>query len=426
MTASPAPTRNLADAVAAYQVAGSPGKCARVIHVVERIDRQAVETWLLRMLRHARRRGIAVDWTFYCQLPEAGAMEEEALALGAKVIRSPVPIRHTVRFIRHLRSTLKRGDYAVLHAHHDLISAVYLVAAAGLPITRRITHIHNADEAALTSSRLKLALYRPILRTLCLVLSDAVVGISRHTLSTFLRGRAPRHGRHLVHYYGVDGSPFRNASGDRDKFRSGLGLAADTPILLFVGRMVSEKNPVFAVEVLAAMKTLDPRVAAVFVGSGPEEEAVIARAQRLGVADSVRLMGWRGDVAGIMTACDWFIHPRLEHQAEDRPLEGLGLVIVEAQLAGLRLLLSRAVPDDALLPEAVAAHLSLRQPAIDWARRAIELLRIDTPRREAMQAILASSAFDMDFALDDLVRMHDTGPRPDGVPETRQPAPAHR
>jgi hypothetical protein len=39
--------------------------------------------------------------------------------------------------IRALRVELQRGNYNVVHCHHDLLSAVYLLAAAGLPIGRR-------------------------------------------------------------------------------------------------------------------------------------------------------------------------------------------------------------------------------------------------------------------------------------------------
>jgi hypothetical protein len=45
----------------------------RVVHVVENLQRGAVENWLLRMLRHARAQGRALDWTFYCALGEPGA-----------------------------------------------------------------------------------------------------------------------------------------------------------------------------------------------------------------------------------------------------------------------------------------------------------------------------------------------------------------
>jgi len=90
----------------------------RVLHIVENLNRGAVENWLVRMLRHARARGIDVDWTFYCALPEAGVLDEEAAALGAGVLRSPFPIGQKVPFVRALRAELQRGK----PIDHDLAS----------------------------------------------------------------------------------------------------------------------------------------------------------------------------------------------------------------------------------------------------------------------------------------------------------------
>ena len=57
-------------------------KAPRVLHIVENLDLGTVENWLLRMLRHARAQGIAVDWTFYCALGQPGTIDNEARALG--------------------------------------------------------------------------------------------------------------------------------------------------------------------------------------------------------------------------------------------------------------------------------------------------------------------------------------------------------
>ncbi|HEY0283346.1 MAG TPA: glycosyltransferase, partial [Rhizomicrobium sp.] len=309
-------------------------RAPRVLHIVESLDRGAVENWLVRMLRHARARGTDIDWDFYCILPQPGTLDAEAASLGARVLFSPVPIGEKGAFVRALRAELRHGKYDVLHCHHDIISAVYLLASTGLPINRRIVHVHNADENVLTPSRLKQKLFREPLRRVCLGFADRIVGISNITLDTFLAGRARRPGRDVVHYYGIDPAAFRAASGDRSGFRRSLGFGEETRILLFAGRMVPEKNPLFALDVLAEMRRLDPAVAGVFVGSGSLDGALAARAAELGLSANFRALGWRGDVPDIMCCCDWFILPRPE-----QPMEGFGIAVVEAQLGGLRMLL---------------------------------------------------------------------------------------
>ncbi len=373
----------------------------RVLHVVENLNSGSVENWLARMLSHARKRGVDVDWTFYCAVGKPGAKDEEVRALGAGVIHSPVPIGRKWAFVHALRAELQRGKYDVLHCHHDLVSAVYLVAAVGLPISKRIVHVHNADESVLTPSVLKQFILRPVLRRTCLMMADCIVGNSNHTLDTFIAGRGRRTGTDLVHYLGVDSTRFEMAVGDRLKFRRDLGVADNARILLFAGRMVPEKNPVFAVDVLAEIRRLDSATVGVFVGAGSLEEAARRRCAELGVENTVRFLGWRDDVAEIMCCSDWFILPHPED-----PVEGFGLAIVEAQLAGLRMLLSRGILDDPLLPTASFRRLGLAEGPQVWAKAAMELLEQPASSRTAALAALRESPFDMDTALNDLVSLH--------------------
>ncbi|MGA9307581.1 MAG: glycosyltransferase, partial [Candidatus Sulfotelmatobacter sp.] len=356
---------------------------------------------LIRMLDHARKRKIEVDWTFYFIVEQSGAMDEKARALGARVIHSPVPIVRKASFVRALRMELRRREYDVLHCHHDIVSAVYLLAASGMRIRRRIVHVHNADEALPTSSRLKQRLYREPMRRVCLFVADRIVGISHHTLDTFLAGRARCPERDSVHYYGVDPTLFENVAADRAGFRRQLDLSQDALILLFGGRLVPEKNPVFVVDVLANLRCVTPRAVAVFAGAGSGEMNVLARARELGVEDSVRLLGWRNDLPEIMSCSDWFILPRPEH-----PVEGFGLAVVEAQLAGLRMLLSRGIPDDPLLPTANFRRLALSDGPKVWAKAAMELLNGPSPSRADALAALRVSPMDMDVALSLLCSLH--------------------
>ncbi|MBU6297928.1 MAG: glycosyltransferase [Alphaproteobacteria bacterium] len=371
----------------------------KVLHVIERLENQAVENWLLRILKHASKTGCALDWTLYCVVGKPGCRDEEARALGARIVYSPVPIGEKAVFMRALRRELASECYDVLHCHHDIMSAPYLLASAGLPLRKRIVHTHNADMGLPTNLRLKKMLVGEPFRRICLM-ADHVVGISHHTLDTMLAGKPRRPGRDLVHYYGVNPSSFA-ALADRAGVRGELGLCANAKILLFGGRIVPEKNPAFAVDVLAALRRHDANVVAVFAGAGSQEQSVRERARACGVEDAVHLTGWRQDLPRVMSACDWFILPRPEKR-----MEGFGLAVIEAQLAGLRLLLSRGIADDPLLPTARYRRLGLGDGADAWAAAAMELMAEPAPSVADAFAALKASPMDMDFALADLMRLH--------------------
>jgi len=376
------------------------GPPPRVLHVVESLDRGAVENWLLRMLEFAVSSGMPTNWTFYCT-NGPGALDARANAAGARVVHSPVPIGAKAEFMRALRAHLRRNPYDALHAHHDLTSGAYLLAAAGLPINRRIVHIHNADESLPTPNAIKQAVLRPALRRICLTLADRIVANSNHCLDSFLAGRKRRPNKDVVHYYGIDPAPFAGAKPDRAAFRRRHGFAEDARIVLFVGRMVPEKNPVFAVDVIAAMRGGDPRVVGLFAGAGSLEAGVRERAAALGVQSAITCLGWRSDTPELMAGSDWFILPHPEH-----PPEGFGIAVVEAQLAGLRLLLSLGVADDPLLSTAAVRRLSLQQRPREWATAALDLWSAPAPSREATLRAFHSSPMAMDRALGDLIRLH--------------------
>ena len=87
-------------------------------------------------------------------------------------------------------------------------------------------------------------------------------------------------------------------------------------------------------------------------------------------------------------------------------MEGFGVAIVEAQLAGLPMLLSRGILDDPLLPTASFRRLALSDGPMLWATAAMELLRDPVPSRAAALAALRASPMDMDQALAGLLRLH--------------------
>ena len=100
----------------------------RVIHVVASLDKASVEVWLLRMLGYAARIDVPVDWTL---LHGRRGNLDTARARSARRLLSTSSDRSEARVPVLL--PFAAGVYDVLHSHHDLVSAVYLLAAFGCP-----------------------------------------------------------------------------------------------------------------------------------------------------------------------------------------------------------------------------------------------------------------------------------------------------
>jgi glycosyltransferase involved in cell wall biosynthesis len=341
-----------------------------------------------------------MNWTFYCTHSEPGSLDWLAEQYGAEVMFSPVPIKKTIAFIASLRKVLAEGDYDILHCHHDLLSALYLVADVGLKKKRRFVHVHNADLEVATNRPIKRKVLRIIFRCVCGLLADKIIGISKHTIETFCKGCYFAQKKKTILYYGID-DPVRDRWLSREALRDQLGFPPGAKIVLFAGRIVPEKNPLYAVDVISEMNKIDPTVMGIFVGAGSEESAVQERIKSHFLDRSCKMLGWRDDVASVMSACDWFILPRPEN-----PMEGFGIAVVEAQLSGLRLLLSRGIADDPLLRSASYSRLPLDAGPKKWAEQALKMFRETAPSVDEARSDLIGSDFDMSKSLENLQRLY--------------------
>ncbi len=358
----------------------------KLIHVVENMHDQAVENWIFRIMRDSRDQYPGVHWTFYSALGKPGRLDDAVRELGGEVILSPVPIGETKGFMSELRATLLRGQYDVMHAHHDIVSAVYLLAAVGTRVRRRIVHVHNTAMDLPTPSKAKSAVVWEPMRRTCLTLADRIVGISNDALASMVLNNGPRKPRDTVVYYGIDTQRFRNPRRSPAETRSQIGVAGDARMILFAGRMTEYKNPTFVVDVLEQIASTDDKAVAVFAGVGPETDTVKTKAADCGLSDRVRIIGWRDDLPELMLAADLLLWP-----GQEVPKEGLGLGIVEAQAAGLPIIMSRSVPEDAVVISDLVKILPLPDGPSRWATEALRVLgSTHVSRTDALAQIEAS------------------------------------
>ena len=109
-----------------------------------------------------------------------------------------------------------------------------------------------------------------------------------------------------------------------------------------------------------------------------------AKAEALGIAEHVRFLGIRNDVAGLMQAMDVFVFPSL--------YEGLPVTMVEAQAAGLPCLISDKVPPECILTEGLVDVLPLSAEPEIWAEKILE--KKNLPRTDRRSEI-AAHGFDI-------------------------------
>ncbi|MBK8914009.1 MAG: glycosyltransferase [Phycisphaerales bacterium] len=268
-------------------------------------------------------------------------LEERFAEIGVAVWRcreSFVPGVFAGRFAAALRS---RPPFDVIHTHNSNFGAPALRTARRLGVPVRLAHYHN-----LTSGHANDPLRRMVEAWMARQVLQHATGICA-VAAGVLRARFgeamlrdPR-ARVIPAALTSENAPVD----DRAAARAALGIPADALVIGHVGRFVPQKNHAGLLDAAARVMKRDARVWLLLVGDGPLRGEVERRAAALEIAERCRFAGVRKDIGAMYAAMDLFFLPSRE--------EGLGVVLIEAQAAGLPVVASRlATTDDAIAPEA--------------------------------------------------------------------------
>jgi glycosyltransferase involved in cell wall biosynthesis len=122
----------------------------------------------------------------------------------------------------------------------------------------------------------------------------------------------------------------------------------------------SECNNIFLIDVFSELAKMNDKAVLLCAGEGELQESIEAKVARLGIGDKVKFLGVRKDTTRLYQAMDVFVFPSL--------YEGLGIVGIEAQAAGLKMVCSDGIPDIARITDGVNA-LSLQKEPYEWAKK---------------------------------------------------------
>lgn len=188
-------------------------------------------------------------------------------------------------------------------------------------------------------------------------------------------------GKIRVHYTGIDAGRFH--PGDRAAGRTRHGLPPAAPLLLSVGALIPRKGQALVIDALPAL----PGVHYALAGSGEMAADYRARAERLGVADRVHLLGpvANADLPELYRAADIVVMPSVS--------EGLANAWVEALACGTPLVISDAGGAAELVQSPQAGRIVERNSmAIADAVRSL----LATPQDPAVVAATLGGRFDWD------------------------------
>ena len=290
--------------------------------------------------------------------------EKELEALGGKAVKIAPPGLHSFRrddVDEYLSA--HRGEYAAIHLHLPYLASTFAPKARRYAIPKVFVHCHSSRFSLEHSGWRNRILNLPTRR-----LADRLIACGRDAGRVWYGEKAVKSGRVSILPNAIETERFRFDPARRAAARAALGLGEELTVG-HVGTLTTPKNHQFLLPVFAEIRRARPDAVLLLAGEGVLRPQVEEQIRALGLGGAVRLLGDRRDVPDLLQAMDLFLFPSLH--------EGLPVSVVEAQAAGLPVLMSAAVTDEVCVTGERIARLSLDEPPERWAERALALAALE-------------------------------------------------
>lgn len=370
----------------------------RILHIVGGMNTGGVETWLMHVLRHIDREKFQFDFLVHTTKP--CFYDEEIRSFGCRIIPCMHPSRLWI-YSQNFQHILKEyGPYDVVHSHVHRFSGFPLMLARHVGVPIRIAHSHTDATLSDGAARLLRKLYLYIVGWL--IRRHATIGLACSDLAAAnLFGKDwKRDPRWQVLYCGIDLELFTQAA-DSMEVRREFGISSDAFVLGHTGRFVGLKNHVFLLDIFAEVVRREPKAYLLLVGDGPLQDNIKQKAQNLGLSDRVIFAGMRSDVPRLMLGImDVFVFPSR--------YEGLPLVLIEAQAAGLPIVMSDVVSTEVIVVPELIRTLSLKDDVVTWAKVVVDSVKSRQFGSKSQQ-LIGSSKFNITHCIAELLNMYSLG-----------------
>ena len=354
-------------------------KPIRILHENVIMDPGGIEALIMNVYRHIDRELVKFD--FIVHRPDHAFYEDEIASLGGKIYRTPKfsPFPGGYQSFMHSVEKILREhpEYKVIHAHAEL-NLWPLMVAKKLGIPTRIAHSHNAK----TTVNLKYFFFlyeKAKIKKYCtdMFMCSTPAGNWTFGKDTVASGKV----KFIKNGIETEGFAF-NEQIRADKRRE-LGVG-DKLVVGHVGRFMQQKNHTFLIDIFQQIHKQNPNSVLVLVSDGRLMGEIKSKVNALGLGDSVMFLGNRRDVNELMQAMDVFLFPSL--------WEGLPLTGVEAQSAGLPVVMSDVITDEVCITKNIY-KMSLKEDANAWANKVLSVC--DGFKRYDTRQEVIDSGFDI-------------------------------
>lgn len=277
------------------------------------------------------------------------------------------------------------NNYDALHLHTEYWRSFFVEELAikyGVP--KIIIHSHNSDidvDGITPEERARLTRqHEAVKRQISPALATDFWACSRSAADWLFGEQIPSERiRYLPNAVLAEAYSYKAAV--RDLYRKQFDLAGCF-VVGHVGRFARQKNHAFLIEVFRGIADRMQNARLLLIGIGPLEDEIRERVRECDLTERVLFLGKRDDVHGLLQAMDVFVLPSR--------FEGLPIVLVEAQAAGLQCVASVQVTREA----DITGNVAFSPLEVEAWQEAILQIAAGYERK-CMDAVIKAAGYDL-------------------------------
>lgn len=348
------------------------------------VDYNGITDCILQYLRAMDRTGIQID--ILSTVSVNPKMERNFFEIGCHIYRIEYRKNNPILYVFKLANFVKKEKYDIVHAHGNSATLTFDMLGAFLGKCEvRIAHGHNTKCG---NDRLDKIL-RPLFYRVY-TLGMACGELAGNWLFQKKKYCILPNGRNLEVY--------KYNSNVRQQIQEKYGLD-NSLVIGHVGGFNEQKNQKFALEIFEELVKIRKDVKMVLMGDGALFQSIKESAERKGIDDRIIFTGSVGNISEMLSAMDIMILPSLH--------EGMPLVVMEWQAAGLPCIISDNITKECAVTELVH-YLPLSVGAKKWAEMIDQISKEKKDRKLSIwRDKLKAAGYDIEDNARDLKELYE-------------------
>lgn len=333
-----------------------------VLHIGTSGGRGGIESFIMNVCSHLDREKYQFSIIADC---EKAAIASEFERLGGKIYYIPSAVKDKLGYIQGLWRVLDKNKFDIVHIHKNSLAnpaALYLCYFKG--IKKIILHSHNTQPADVHGNIKAHKFFKKVTANMHLIR----LACSEKAAEWMYMENAKYE---LIHN-GIQVDNYRFNTIKRQQKRKELEIDDNIVAFCAIGRLTKQKNPLFLIDIFTQIRKNSDNCRLYLIGDGIMAEEVRSYAKKFAFYHDIQFLGVRDDIPNLLQAMDMVLMPSL--------YEGLPIAAVEAQAAGLPILISDNVDKNVKLAPVLEYDNIQNSPQI-WAEHALQLyqktIRID-------------------------------------------------